>query len=160
MDSMPKRRKSKDNPYLLSKNENNNLYLISFKDGTNTYRSISVTKEIYDEMDYFERRDLSQMNEYDRHTEHILLDESSLAKKIKNKPISIEDGFINTVTISKLNVALNKLPQIQKKRIIQYYFEGLNCYEIGRREGIAHQVIDRNIKKAIINLKKLLKNLK
>ena len=94
MDSMPKRRKSKDNPYILSKNENNNLYLISFKDGTNTYRSISVTKEIYDEMDYFERRDLSQMNEYDRHTEHILLDESSLAKKIKNKPISIEDGFI------------------------------------------------------------------
>ena len=40
MDIMPKRRKYKDNPYILSKDEEKNLYLVSFVDGTNTYKSI------------------------------------------------------------------------------------------------------------------------
>lgn len=158
MDIMPKRRKSKDNPYILSKDEANNIYLVSFLDGTNIYRSIRVSKEVYEEMDYFERRDLSQMNEYDNHIEHSKIYENKLNSRLLNTIPSIEEDFINSITISELKKALEQLPELQKNRIIQFYFNNLNTYEIARREGVAHQVVDRNIKKAIINLKKILKN--
>ncbi len=160
MDDMPNRRKSKDNPYVLSKDEKNDIYLMSFVDGTNTYRSIKITKEIYEAMDFFELRDLSQMNEYDNHIEHSVVYESTLNARKLDKSKSLEDSIILKATLEELKLALDKLPDTQKRRIIQYYFEGLNCYEIARREGTAHQVVDRNIKKAIINLKKILKNFK
>ena len=61
MDTMPKRRRSTDNPYILSKDEKNNIYLVSFVDGTNTYRTVKITREIYEAMDSFERHDLNEL---------------------------------------------------------------------------------------------------
>ena len=64
----PKRRKSKDNPYTIE--ERNGKYIVSFIDGEQKSIEVEVSKEIYECFDGFELDDLSQMNEYDRHTEH------------------------------------------------------------------------------------------
>ena len=160
MDTMPKRRRSTDNPYILSKDEKNNIYLVSFVDGTNTYRTVKITREIYEAMDSFERRDLKEMNEFDRHGEHCEVYENTLNIRNAEKDISLEDSIIYKSTLDELKKAINQLPELQKRRIKMYYFEDLNVYDIARIERISHQVIDKNIKKAIRNLQKILKNLK
>ena len=157
MDIMPKRRKYKDNPYVLSKDEEKNLYLVSFVDGTNTYKSIRISKKIYDEMDFFERLDIRQMNEYDRHSEHILLDENSLAERIKDKPIPIDDTIIYQSTLKELHLAINKLPIIQKQRIIDYYFNNLTEVEIAEKYSISQKNVSVSLFKAKENLKRILK---
>ena len=61
MNSLPKRRKYKDNPYTL--NTIDNHYYILFRDGQNIPRIIEVKKEVYDIFNQFELDDLKEINE-------------------------------------------------------------------------------------------------
>ena len=63
----PKRRKFKDNPYTIIEIEISNKYLVTFKDGNGIFNKVEVSKDIYELFNYYELRDLSQMNEYDNH---------------------------------------------------------------------------------------------
>ena len=79
MNSLPKRRKYKDNPYTL--NTIDNHYYILFRDGQNIPRMIEVKKEVYDIFNQFELYDLKELNEYDRHIERLELTDKSIYKK-------------------------------------------------------------------------------
>ena len=159
MDKMPKRRKSKDNPYILSKDEKNNIYLVSFVDGTNTYRSIKITKEVYQAMDCFERQDLKEMNEYDRHIEHSEIYENTLEYRIKDKKISLEENVIEELNSEKLRKAIEILPKKQKKRIKMYFIENKTYEEIGKIEGCTKVAAKYSIDIGLQKIKKFLKNL-
>ena len=76
MDSLPKRRKYKDNPYTI-RNIDDKFYIL-FKDGMNTPQIIEVSKEIYNAFNQFELDDLKELNEFDRHIEHKELTEESI----------------------------------------------------------------------------------
>ena len=70
MAERPKRRKSKDNPYILDYCENNK-YLYNFiRDGNGILQKIEVSESIFRAFDRFELDDYTQMNEYDNHIEH------------------------------------------------------------------------------------------
>lgn len=156
MDENPKRRKHKDNPYTLKKVENK--FFVSFKDGMGIFQEIEINEKQNNAFNEFELEDLSEMNEFDRHIEHSEIYENNLEKRTKEKIISMEDEFIKQTTFEELKKAIEMLPENQKRRIKNYYFDDLNTYQIARLEGIAHQVVDRSIKKAINNLRKILRN--
>ena len=48
MDKRPKRRKSKDNPYILECNKELNIYKVTFYDGKGILRVIQISKEMYE----------------------------------------------------------------------------------------------------------------
>ena len=75
-----KRRRSKDNPYKMDCL--GNKYKINFKyNGEN--KDIKISKELYDLFNKFELEDLSYMNKYDRHIEHLHLDEIQMYNRLK-----------------------------------------------------------------------------
>ena len=156
MDENPKRRKHKDNPYTLKKV--GSKFFVSFKDGMGISQEIEINEKQNNAFNEFELEDLSEMNEFDRHIEHSEIYENNLEKRAKEKTISMEDEFIKQTTFEELKKAIEMLPENQKRRIKNYYFDDLNTYQIARLEGIAHQVVDRSIKKAINNLRKILRN--
>ena len=49
----PKRRRSKDNPYILNFNEKNNTYTVSFKAVYGNIQIVSVDEKIYNCLDKF-----------------------------------------------------------------------------------------------------------
>ena len=63
MDSSPKRRRYKDNPYKLKIIDK--LYFIELNG-----IDIEVSKEVYDTSNESELHDIKEMNEYDRHIFH------------------------------------------------------------------------------------------
>lgn len=158
MSKRPKRRKYRDNPYTLNEITINNKYFISFKDSRGEYNNVEISKEIYELFDYYELRDLSQMNEYDNHIEHSEIYENNLNKRAKEKEISLEDYIIQKYSFIELKKTIDELPVIQRERIKKYYFEEQNEYEIPEEEGISHQAIhiglDRARKKLKENLEK------
>lgn len=158
MDKNPKRRKYWDNPYLLSKDESKNLYIISFKDTLGITQKIEVTKEIYSVFNDFELKDLSQMNEFDNHIEHSEVYENNLEKRTKEKTISIEDEFIKKATFEELKSSIDKLDEPYRKRIKMYYFDDKNETEIAEIEGVSQQAISKSLHIAIKNLRIFLKN--
>ena len=155
MNSLPKRRKYKDNLYTLSTIDNH--YYILFRDSSNIPRIVEVKKEIYGIFNQFELDDLKELNEYDRHIEHLELTDESIYKKVINNEDGIDDLIIRNSTYDELINAINKLSNTQRRRIKMYYFDELDLKTIASIEHTSFQMISKSIKQAINNLKKILK---
>lgn len=89
MIKMPKRRKSKDNPYNLILL--NDKYYLTFKDGRNVQQTVELSLDIFEAFNKFELEDISQMHKYDKHIEHSEVYEESLYKRALNKPMTLEE---------------------------------------------------------------------
>lgn len=157
MAERPKRRKYKDNPYTLKYIEEKNIYLISFKDVKGHLQDVEVSKEVYKAFDRFELDDLSELNEYDNHIEHSELFENNLERRMKDKPISLEDEMIRKSTFEELKKAISQLSEIQKRRIIKYYFEDKTQQQIADEEMVDIRAIQYSLNIALKKLKEILK---
>lgn len=99
MDERPKRRKHRDNPYVLLKVNEKGLYKVSFKDGIGATRVVEVTKEVYEAFDEFELQDIKELNEYDRHIEHSEIFENNLEARALNKQIPTDEIVENKINM-------------------------------------------------------------
>lgn len=152
MDKRPKRRKAKSNPYTLYI-ENGKFY-ISFVDINRNFQKIEVSQEVFNSFNRFELEDIAQMNEYDRHYEHLEIYENTLHRKSVSEVQSLEEYFDNVQDAENLHMAINKLPDVQKRRLKKYYFE-----EKTFEEGCTYQSIQRSVYRAVVKIKNILKNL-
>lgn len=157
MGNRPKRRKDKYNPYTLY-TENNKFY-ISFVDINNNFQNIEVSEKVFDSFNKFELEDISQMNEYDRHYEHSEIYENALHGRNVSDVQSLEEYFDNAQDAENLHMAVNKLPEVQKRRLKKYYFEEKTFEEIALEEGCTYQSIQRSVYRAVAKIKNILKNL-
>ncbi len=155
MKHIPKRRKSKDNPYTLIKRDN--TYFVKFKDINNIEHYVQITEKLYNCFNKFELVDVSQMNEFDRHIDHFQTYETILYKNLLDKSTNIDTLVINILENEKLYKAINSLPEIQRKRIIQYYFKNQTKKEIAKQENCSIRAIQFSIDIALKNLKLFLK---
>lgn len=152
MDRRPKRRKDKYNPYVLINEKGK--YKVSFKDSKNIIQLVEVSYDVFNTLDKFELEDLSQMNEYDRHIEHLdLLDVSY--NKISIKSEGIEETIIKQDILEKLKKAISKLSDVQKRRLILYFFQDMTLQEIADMENCSPRAIKDSIDISIKKLKKL-----
>lgn len=159
MAKMPKRRKSKDNPYTLEYIEDKNIYKVYFKDNKGNLNVVEISVDIYKAMDKFELEDISQMHQFERHIEHSELFEGTLNERAVDKPLALEDIVENTIINEELRNAIDSLSEIQKRRIKLYYFDGLTQQEIANREGTSLRAVQYTLNSAMNELKKILKNL-
>lgn len=157
MGQRPKRRKYSDNPYTLSYCEENEVYVITFKDSKGKKQDVEVSEKIYKAFDKFELEDLSEMNEYDNHIEHSEIFENNLNDRAMDKPISLEDEIVRKSTFDELKKAIEMLPDIQKRRIKKYYFEDMTLEEIAKSENCTFRAIKFSIDIGLKKLKEILK---
>lgn len=158
MDVRPKRRKYKDNPYNLSSDKKNGLYYVSFIDSRGNLQYIEINKAIFDELNKFELKDVSQMNEYDNHIEHLELSDEELYHRRKtNTNDYYNENIFNKILIKDLLSEIRKLPILQKNRLIKYYFYNMSYEQIAKEEGISKIAVKYSIDIAI---EKILKKFK
>ena len=130
---------------------------MSFKDSRGIIQKVEISEEIFNALDKFELEDLSEMNEYDNHIEHSEIFENNLNSRAINKSISLEDEVINKCAFEELKKAIDKLPNVQKRRIKKYYFQEKTEREIAEEENATQQSVHIVLKRALENLKKILK---
>ena len=152
MNNRPKRRKHKDNPYTLIVKEEQ--YYVEFRDVLRKTQLLSISKEIFECLDRFELDDLKELNEYDRHIEHLELTEDNLYHYTKNKYVSLEEFVFEKLLYEKLHQEINKLPEIQKRRLKMYYLEGKNLREIALIEHCSPRAVKYSIDIALQKLSK------
>ena len=158
MTKVPKRRKSKDNPYTISYSEELQQYCISFFDVKNVFQKIIISKQLFEAFNKFELEDISQMHKYDKYIEHSEIYEETLYKRTNNQEITIEDSIEKKIINEKLRLGINKLNSIQRRRIIMYYFNNKNLREIAKIEGCNYVSIKNSLDVALKNLKEFFKN--
>ena len=156
MDRHPKRRKSKDNPYILESNDNK--YIIKFKDTRNNLCELAISENLYQAFNRFELEDISQLHKYERHIEHSLIYEEQLYNRSFKKPIDLETFIIDKILIEKINDIINySLSKTQQLRLKLYFFENRTLDDIAKIEGTTHQAISKSIKNSLEKIKKLVK---
>ena len=150
----PKRKKDKFNPYVLS--IENKEYYVSFSDGQGGWHREKISRELYELFDRFELEDISQLNANSRHEEHSELTEETLNKRTLIQSESMEDGVYRKIMYEQLHTAIGKLPDIQRRRVLLYYFGGYTYERIAEMEGCTKMAIKFSIDIAIKKLRKLL----
>lgn len=136
----------------------NNDQTISFVDSKGYKQRLVINHMLYKQLHNFELQDKKEMNEYDRHIEHLEQTEITLYKRTKNRYISLEDIVLTKIINEKLHDEIDKLPYKQKRRLKMYYFDDMTLKEIGYLEKCSPQAVSYSIECAIKNLAKILNN--
>ena len=69
---------------------------------------------------------------------------------------TLEQVFVERLDTERLWKAIEKLPPIQKSRLLNRYFKGMSTRKIAQEEGVNYSAVDKSISCAIENLRKLL----
>lgn len=70
---------------------------------------------------------------------------------------NFEETFLRNETCQKVRSALATLQDVQKERVIKYFFDGKSTHEIAQEEGVSHQAVSQTIAVALKKLKNILK---
>lgn len=108
--------------------------------------------------DCFELEDLSELNEFDRHIEHSDLTELTLNRRALDKLKTVEDIAYENIRSEQLHKAISELPDIQRRRLLLYYFEDFTYGQIAEMEGCSSRAVEYSVSVAKGNLRKILKN--
>ncbi len=152
----PKRRKDKYNPYTIY--EKNGHYYISFKDGQAVSHQVEISKKLYETFDSFELDDLVYLNVVDRHIEQSEIWEPTLNLRAVKKQENTEDVVCRKILTERLHKAIAKLPEVQRRRVILYYFEEMTYDRIAEKEGCTKRAVKFSIDIAVEKLKKIFEN--
>ena len=159
IDPRPKRRRDKDNPYeifTVGIETDAPRYYIRFKDGSLVEHCLEITKELFDLLDSFELDDLSFLNEWDRHLEQSEQTEASLNARAAHRRETVEEEVFRHIENEMLHKAIATLPEVQRRRLLLYYFGNLTYREIAELEGCSKVAVKYTIDKAILTLRKII----
>lgn len=157
MTIMPKRKKSKDNPYTLFFCEKNNKYMCIFKDSNNVIQKVELTTEIYNALNDFELEDISQMHKFDKYIEHSELLEGTLYRRMNDSIYTFEEDIEKKILIECIKKELKHLPKVQARRVKKYFFCNMTIKEIAKEEGCSKVAIKYSINIAINKISKKIK---
>ena len=153
----PKRRKDKYNPYTIGTTGDGRHWL-TFSDGQGNRHHFEISAAVFALFDSFELDDLSYLNEVDRHYEQSELTEASLYDRAVHRPATVEESALQSMEYAQLHRAISGLPEIQKRRLILYYFQGLTYERIAEMEGCTKRAVKFSVDIAVEKLKKFFKN--
>lgn len=153
----PKRRKDKYNPYTIGTTEDGRHWL-TFLDAQGNRHHFEISAAVFALFDSFELDDLSYLNEVDRHYEQSELTEASLYDRAVHRPATVEESALQSMEYAQLHRAISELPEIQKRRLILYYFQGLTYEQIAGMEGCTKRAVKFSVDIAVEKLKKFFRN--
>ena len=149
----PNRKKDRSNPYALS--IENNTYYISFTDGQGIFHTQEISIELFAAFNGFELDDISRINEASRHLAEADAGEEPLVHRIADTTEPVEDIVYRRSMYHELHKAIAQLPEIQRRRILLYYFGGYTYEQIAQMENCTKRAIKFSVDAA---LKKLREN--
>ena len=147
----PSRKKDKLNPYTLS--IENNTYYISFTDGQGIFHKMQISMELYAAFNDFELDDISLMNEASRHLTEADAGEEPLGHRIADSSEPVEDHVYRRIMFQELHKAIAQLPEIQRRRVLLYYFGGYTYEQIAQMENCTKRAVKFSVDAALKNLR-------
>lgn len=158
MAKLPKRNKSKDNPYTLGWNDEKQTYTVEFVDNKKVIHKVEISDKVYEAFNKFELEDISQIHKYRNHIEHNEIFENKLEERMLEKPITIEDEVENNILLEEVKTIIDSLPDIQKRRLKKYYFEDMSLEQIAVEENCSKVAVKYSIDIALQKISKNFKN--
>lgn len=90
------------------------------------------------------------------HMEQSEIWEPKLNERALDVQESVEDIVMRNLQNEKVHRAIGMLPEVQKRRIKMYFFDGMTYEEIAARENCKHPAVVKSVKAALEKLKIIL----
>jgi len=147
-------------PYTVRIEETDGIerYYISFTDGSRQWQETEVAPEVFAELEKSRKHEKRQLNFFDRHIEHSEVTEESLRDRASVPLNSLEETAIMRERENVLKSAVEELPEIQRRRFLMYYMDGLTYEQIAQRENCSHVAVVHSVDKARKAVTKKLKD--
>jgi RNA polymerase sigma-70 factor (ECF subfamily) len=134
-----------ENPYTLRLDGNDGKdimrYFVSFKDGEGIHRETEISRPIFNEFLKFVKieRNLTRWGE--RHIEQSEQTDETLRQRMVKPPKSLEETVFDSERNERLRLAIQQLPEIQRRRFVLHHEFGLTYEQIGEMEGCTFQAV-------------------
>ena len=132
--------------------ESGTRYFISFKDGQGKSHELEVSEQFFMEFRQMERRNRNLLQWDERHREFSeVWDETlnrrdeTLNRRALKLPKSIEEQMIEAERAELLCKAVDRLPEIQRRRFLLYYEYEFNFYQIAAMEHCTASAIQKSV---------------
>ncbi|MCL1976310.1 MAG: sigma-70 region 4 domain-containing protein [Firmicutes bacterium] len=149
------------NPYTLRMENIQGLtrYFVSFMDEQSIMQEIEVSRPVYVEFLSFIKTERNLRRWDERHIEQSDLRDETLYSKAIDHPKSIEDTVFDDMRDEQLRLAIQCLPEIQRRRFILYHEFDLTYEQISEMEGCTKVAVKYAIDKAKTAITKKLEKL-
>ena len=111
--------------------------------------------ELYAAFNDFELDDISLMNETSRHLTEAETGEEPLGHKIADPSEPVEDHVYRRIMYQELHKAIEQLPEIQRRRVLLYYFGGYTYEQIAQMESCTKRAVKFSVDAALNNLREV-----
>lgn len=132
----------------MSKNERQETIAIIYNGA-----EIMVSQEVADYLEDCKRDAHRQAMKKSRNQSAIRCEEYSIEEFMAIQPVSFEDELIARLEQERLPKLIAMLPEIQRRRVTAYFYEGLTYQQIAAREGVHHMAVLRSVELALKKLK-------
>jgi len=148
------------NPYTLRKElvEGLACYFVSFTDGQGILRETEVSRLVYMEFLHFVRVERNLKRQDERNVERFELSDETLYNRAMCPQAGVEDTVLGKMRDEHLRLAIQRLPDLQRRRFTLYYDFGLTYEQIARLEGCSLVAVKYTIDKAKVSIIKEIKN--
>jgi len=148
------------NPYTLRTEDVEGIthYYVSFIDGQAVHHETEVSHRIYLEFKSFVKIECSLRHWNERHREHSELTEETLHKRAFYPQKSVEETTLDILRDEQLRIAIESLPEIQRRRFILYHEFGLTYEQIGKMEKRHFTSIQESVLRAEEKIKNIFEN--
>lgn len=147
--------------------EDADYYVVIDKKNNINILEIKATKEIteidqvtLDWLKSCKTKTTKQKNEEKRHWEQSEVYEITMVIRALVKPLGVDEEVEKKMLEEEVRKSLLLLPEIQRRRIIKYFYEDKKQHEIAKEEGTTQQSINYTLSIAKRNLKEFLKKFK
>ena len=125
--------------------ESGKKYFISFKDGQGVYHELEVPENLFLEFRQMERRDRNLQQWNQRHREFNEVWDETLYRRALRVPKTLDERIIEEERNELLYKAVDRLPEIQRRRFLLYYEYDFNFYQIGEMEHCTASAIQKSV---------------
>ncbi len=139
-----------NNPYTLRTEiiEGIPRYFVSFEDGQTIQRETEVSRPVYLEFLRFVKVERNLRRSDERNIEQLDLSDEVLYNRALIQPKSVEETTFDSLRSENLRLAIQQLPETQRRRFVLYHEFGLTYEQIAEIEGCTKMPVKRSIDRA------------
>jgi RNA polymerase sigma-70 factor (ECF subfamily) len=151
-----------ENPYTLRLDDNDGKdimpYFVSFKDGEGIHRETEISCPIFNEFLKFVKIERKLTRWGERHIEQSEQTDETLRQRMVKLPKSLEETVFDSERSERLRLAIQQLPEIQRRRFVLHHEFGLTYEQIGEMEGCTKMAVKFSVDAAKKKICKEMKN--
>lgn len=134
------------------------LVKIEYKTANGSRICVEVSTSVKELLEQSDRQIRSQRRQDRRYLDFTPLTDEVLEISLLGVYEDTADLLERMERNARLHKAIGKLTEVQRRRLILYYFEGLTYSQIAKLEGVSHRAVIYSIEQALKQLKTLCQN--